>query len=259
MTHALPVHPTHLHPLTGQPLRALAIGRRGPIWPILGGDDTVPPVTTTPPAGAPADTPPPSGGAPAGGTAPPAGEPKKIELSQEKLDEIIRDRLAKQQTAFDAKLAEIQATAGKTELEAAQIERDRYKDQLTTTQQKAAEALAGTRGELAAHLAGAKPERIKNIVKEADLTAAIAEDGTVDEAAVKAAVEKVLTEFPEWKGTTVPASSGGELTPGGTVKPTYTRAQIAAETQALRSLPPEEAKKKLAELNAAAAEGRITG
>lgn len=33
----LPFHPTLRHPLTGAPLQAVGIGRRGPIWPILGG------------------------------------------------------------------------------------------------------------------------------------------------------------------------------------------------------------------------------
>jgi hypothetical protein len=33
----LPFHPTLHHPLTGMPLQAVGIGRRGPIWPILGG------------------------------------------------------------------------------------------------------------------------------------------------------------------------------------------------------------------------------
>lgn len=33
----LPFHPTLRHPLTGSPLQAVGIGRRGPIWPVLGG------------------------------------------------------------------------------------------------------------------------------------------------------------------------------------------------------------------------------
>ena len=36
----LPTHPTLVHPRTGEPLRAVGIGRRGPIWPVLGGDGT---------------------------------------------------------------------------------------------------------------------------------------------------------------------------------------------------------------------------
>jgi hypothetical protein len=36
----LPTHPTLRHPRTGEPLRAVGVGRRGPIWPVLGGDGT---------------------------------------------------------------------------------------------------------------------------------------------------------------------------------------------------------------------------
>lgn len=43
-TLALPVHPTNRHPLTGQPIRAIGTRPDGsPLWPILGGDDTVTP------------------------------------------------------------------------------------------------------------------------------------------------------------------------------------------------------------------------
>lgn len=41
MNTALPIHPTLLHPLTGQPLQAIGLRRNGnPIWPIMGGDGT---------------------------------------------------------------------------------------------------------------------------------------------------------------------------------------------------------------------------
>lgn len=38
--HNLPIHPWLVHPRTGAPLRAVGIGKRGPIWPIIGGDGT---------------------------------------------------------------------------------------------------------------------------------------------------------------------------------------------------------------------------
>lgn len=50
---------TLIHPVTG--LRALGMGKRGPIWPVLGGSTDTPPADpATPPASkdAPADTPP---------------------------------------------------------------------------------------------------------------------------------------------------------------------------------------------------------
>lgn len=36
----LPIHPTLTHPRTGEPIQAVGWSRRGPIWPILGGDGT---------------------------------------------------------------------------------------------------------------------------------------------------------------------------------------------------------------------------
>lgn len=39
-TVCLPIHPTLTHPRTGEPLRAVGMSRRGPIWPVLGGDGT---------------------------------------------------------------------------------------------------------------------------------------------------------------------------------------------------------------------------
>lgn len=64
-----------IHPRTG--LRAVGIGKRGPIWPIFGAEDNPPPAapagqpTPTPPA-APVPAPP---GQPAPVTTPPAGDP----------------------------------------------------------------------------------------------------------------------------------------------------------------------------------------
>lgn len=230
----------------------------------FGGFSMETPAPTDPPAGAPADTPPPSGGAPAGGQTPPADTPPAGDagktFTQADLDRIINDRLAKAQTTFDQKLAEIQATAGKTELEAAQIKAQGLEEKLGTVTQASAQRIAATEAKLAAHLAGGKADRLQHIVAQADLTAAVADDGTVDEAKVAEAIGKVLEQFPEWKGATIPSSSGGELTPGAPgAKPTYTRAEITSMTEKMRGQDPAEARKTLAEINSAMAEGRIKG
>lgn len=52
--HHLPIHPRHRHPLTGEPLRAVGIGKRGPIWPIMGASEPTP----VPQDGPPPDSPP---------------------------------------------------------------------------------------------------------------------------------------------------------------------------------------------------------
>lgn len=66
------------HPRTGELIRPIGYGRRGPIWPVLGGDGTdpvppAPPAPPTPPPAPPAPTPPPAPPAPA--PAPPAPSP----------------------------------------------------------------------------------------------------------------------------------------------------------------------------------------
>ena len=93
------------------------------------------------------------------------------------------------------------------------------------------------------------PERI---VRNADLTEAV-KDGEVDEAKIAAAVAKVLGEYPEWKAKgTGPTASGGELNGGGGDKPTFTRKQ-------LEEMPPAEVAARIDEINAAIADGRVTG
>jgi hypothetical protein len=221
-----------------------------------------------------------AGGASAGGaatttttTAPAAGGGQQTTqgqtgktFTQADLDRIVGERLADEQKKFQTQLEQAQATAGKSELEAAQIERDRYKDQATTITQQSAQKVAAAEAKAAAFLAGAKADRVAHVVKNADLTKAVSEDGSVDEAKVQAAIEAVLTEFPEWKttpGTQTPGSSGGELTQGGGQKPTYTREQIRSITAEIThpssNLSREDRQKKLAELQQAVAEGRITG
>lgn len=41
----LPIHPSKRHPITGQPLQAVGIGKRGPIWPIIGASEDGPDAT----------------------------------------------------------------------------------------------------------------------------------------------------------------------------------------------------------------------
>lgn len=85
---ALPIHPT-----TG--LQALGIGRRGPIWPILGGSGDPDPVT----GNVPADPAAPPQEAPVAGEpdAPPAFTPI---TSQEDLDRILGRRLGQERAKY---------------------------------------------------------------------------------------------------------------------------------------------------------------
>lgn len=209
-----------------------------------------PPAPTPPAATPPAPTPPaPEPTPPAPVPTPPAPGEKKFD--QAAVDQIIKDRLAVEKVKFDQQLEQLKADAGKTEIEKLTAERDRFKDQAENGGKTAAVGLAKAEAKVAALVAGGRDDRLAKIVAEADLTGAVADDGTVDEAKVKTAIEKVLTDMPEWKRT--PGSSGPELggkTPEG--KPTYTRKQI-------QDMTPAERAEKIEELNSAMAEGRITG
>jgi hypothetical protein len=190
-------------------------------------------------------------GAGAGGQGAGAGTATEAKFTQADLDRVIADRLAKEKTKFDAQLKELQDNADKTEVEKLTAERDKYKQQVDTSGKTTGETLAKVEAKVQALVVGGRDDRLTQIIAAADLSTAYDADGTVDEAKVKAAIEKVLTDFPEWKKT--PGKSGGELGGGtGGDKPTFTRKQIEDMT-------PEERVKRLDELNEAMAEGRITG
>lgn len=201
-----------------------------------------------PPADPPAD-PPPSNDPPADPPAdPPVGEKT---FTQADLDKLIGERLAKEKVKYDQQIKDLTDNAGKSEVEKLTAERDRYKDQAESGSKSGAERLAKAEAKTAALAAGGRGDRLAKIVAEANLDGVVDDDGTVDETKLKTAVDKVLTDFPEWKAN--PGSSGGEL--GGKDaegKPTFTRQQI-------KDMSPEERAKRVDELNEAMAAGRITG
>ena len=177
------------------------------------------------------------------------------QFTQKDLDRIIGERLAAEKAKYDQQLKDAQALAGKNETEKLTIERDQATQRAQEATQKAAERVAKTEAKVAAIAAGANPQRVDAIVRNADLAGAV-KDGEVDEAAVKAAVEKVLTEYPEWKAGAQqggPTQSGGEMNGGGGGgKPTFTRKQ-------LEQMPPDEIARRIDEINEAIADGRVTG
>lgn len=235
-----------LSPAAAQAVAAEIVARRR----AMHGDATMrldaPPADQPPADQPPADTPP--------ADQPPKDEPKKLDITQADLDRIIGERVAAEKAKAQKALEDAQALAGKNETEKLTIERDQATQRATEATQRAAERVAKTEAKVAALAAGANPERIAAIVRTADLAAAV-KDGDVDEAAVKAAVEKVLVDYPEWKakpGYTGPGASGGALDGQGSEKPTFTRAQIEA-------MPQEEMLRRLDEINGAMRDGRITG
>jgi hypothetical protein len=177
-------------------------------------------------------------------------EPK---FSQADLDRIIGERLASERAAWQKKLDDAAELAGKSETEKLQTQLEQANTRATEVTQKAAQRVARTEAKVVAHSLDARPDRLDAILKQADLSKAVKDDGEVDEAAVRTAVEAVLKDYPEWKKSSTTSQSGGELNGGGgNGKPNFTRKQ-------LEDMPPEEMAARIDEINAAIADGRVTG
>jgi hypothetical protein len=174
-------------------------------------------------------------------------------FTQDDLDRIVGRRVAEETAKFEQRLKDAQELAGKNETERLQTQLEQANTRATETAQKAAQRIARTEARSVARSLDVRPERLDAVLKQADLTPAIGEDGEVDDAKVQAAIEKVLADYPEWKKTATTSQSGGELNGGGgNGKPTFTRKQ-------LEEMPPEEMAKRIDEINAAIADGRVTG
>lgn len=242
------------HPITGHPITPLGMSKRGAIWPILGGDDTVPPTPTPPAGGDPAPTPPSGDTPPAGGTTPPTPAPDKA-FTQADLDRIVGERIKSEQTKHQKALDALQATAGKSELEAAQIKQQQAEAALKDSFRTSGLKVATMAAKIAA--TGAREDRREAVLAQAKtgIEAAVGDDGTVDEAAVNAAVTAVLESFPEWKVDAVPpvpGASGVPMGTGGTPPASFTRDQIKAMT-------PEEYVKNREAIHKAMAAGLVKG
>lgn len=180
------------------------------------------------------------------------GEASKT-FTQADLDRIVGERVAAEKAKHEKALKDAQDLAGKNELEKAQLEKTKAEERATEITKTAAQRIARTEAKVAALAAGAKPDRVEALIKQADLTGAISDDGDVDDAKVKAAVEKALTAYPEWKAAPGTQRSGGDLGGGGGGdKPTFTRKQI-------EDMAPEELARRIDEVNDALADGRVTG
>jgi hypothetical protein len=211
VTTNLPIHPTLVHPVTGQPLRAVFVSEKtGRVyWPILGGDETGAGAGGDGGAGRPGT----DGGAGAGAGAGDGGagrpgtdgtKPINEMTADERADYFSRksDRLADQLKKFGKvtpeQLAELQAKAKR---------QDELELELGTTAEKAAakarqEAEAAARAQTQPVIVQAKLETAaaRAGVSEEDLAAAlefidsgrfVAEDGSVDTDRVKKFVDTI--------------------------------------------------------------------
>lgn len=168
-----PIHPTLKHPLTGKPLVAVGCRPNGrPIWPIMGGDDTVPPVVTPPEGTPPVVTPP--------EVTPPSGEAK---FTQEDVDRIFQKRFPaiKEWETKATQFDQLQA-ANATDMERA-VEAARQETRTEVTKSFGTQLASGVI-EAQLEAKGKKPEEITAIVESLNLAKFVNDDGSIDKAEI---------------------------------------------------------------------------
>ena len=123
-------------------------------------------------------------------------------FTQEDVDAIITKRLAREQKNWETKLEEEKKKANMTEQEKLKALADEADKKGKTAIDAANKRLVTAEAKVQATALGVKPERIAYVLKLADLSGADVDDkGNVSEKVVKQAIEAVLKDLPELKGT----------------------------------------------------------
>lgn len=232
----LPIHPSLLHPLTGEPLRAVGLRQNGrPIWPVIGASQAfpeqpaVPPVAPAPPAApaapaAPAPVVPPA--VPPVAPTPPAetGFPANTPLEQMTIEQQAAywKHYSRQHEATAKSRGDYDAIKAKAD------EYDRFRAANATEHEKAVKAAAdAARAEerlasiprivsaefRAASVGRISPEALTALLEPLDMSKFVDAKGDVDTAKVTAFIDGIAPKT----GTPPPAfpDLGQGVRPGG--------------------------------------------
>jgi hypothetical protein len=163
-----------------------------------------------------------SGGSDDGGEGnePPTKTESKT-FTQEDVDALIGKRLAQERRQWEADAKQAAEREKMDEAERLKAEKADAEKAAADRVAAANQTLVKADAKVAAIAAGVKAERIDAFLRHVDTAdIAVDDDGSVDGAAVKAAVDKALADVPEFKAAPgTPGRSGGELDGGGTDKP----------------------------------------
>ena len=205
----LPLHPSRRHPLTGEALRAIALHPKtgDPVWPIMGGDDTVPPKQDDPPKDEPPKQDPPKEEKPEGF---PANTPVAEMTVEQKAAYWQHQSRKHEERATEYRTAAGGKTAAeiKAELESADtLKREKLSEQeraVEDAKREARESTASEYGTKAVRMAfelalRALPKQDrKEFIEDLDLSRFLTDSGDVDTAKVLTRAEKIA---PADKGT----------------------------------------------------------
>ena len=140
-----------------------------------------------------------------------------------------------EKNARQAALKEAETERQRAEMD----ELERLKAEKAEADQRAAEAqadrdrvLVDAEAKFAVLAAGVPAERLTKALRLLDLDGIQVEDGRIDTATVRRAVEALKTEIPELFAAPGPARSGGDFTVAGEGKRSFTAAEVKAMSAA---------------------------
>lgn len=137
-------------------------------------------------------------------------------FTQKELDDILTKRLARERKAWQDQMEEEKKKAAMTEAEKLKAEKEEAEKKAQAVQQTANQRLLTAEAKIQASALGIKPDRLGYALKLADLSGIeVKDDGSIDTAAVKSAIETVLKTIPELKGQVQQGGTGGASNPGG--------------------------------------------
>lgn len=140
-------------------------------------------------------------------------KPVEKTFTQDELDAVISKRLARERKTWEKQMDEERQKAAMTESERLAAEKAEAEKKADEAMGRANRILITAEAKAVAAELGVLPERLSYAVRLADLDAIEAEDGEVDTASIKAAMQKVITDLPELKRQTT-KDIGSATNPG---------------------------------------------
>jgi len=138
-------------------------------------------------------------------------------FTQEDIDRVLKDRLARERKAWDKEQADAKKQAEMSEAEKLKAAKDEAEAKATEAMSKADAKIIKAEAKVQALAAGVKPERVDALLKLADISSVtIGDDGEPDAKTLKAAVEAALKEYPEFKAGAGTSGRSGDDFSGGT-------------------------------------------
>jgi hypothetical protein len=147
-------------------------------------------------------------------------EPNKLDISQEKFDEIIQREKAKAAAAERKKVEADLRSSQISEADKLKQEKDEAERKLAEHQSSIGARLIKSEARVQASALGIRPERMDAAMKLADFSGfTLDAKGEPDAESIKGALAKVVADYPEFAGKVGPSVGGMAGMSGGTGTP----------------------------------------